>query len=269
MSTLPKECDRFAMLTITRIPAFNDNYIWLLTDPQKGRCFVVDPGDADAVEAACKQYGVVLAGILITHHHHDHTGGIAQLTQSAAVPVYGPKNEKIAGITQTLQEGDRIDVLGISLSILETPGHTAGHISYFGNCHSPVLFCGDTLFAGGCGRLFEGTAEQLHASLNKLSALPGETLVYCAHEYTLANLAFARAVEPANARLKERHRLTVQLRREGRATVPSSIADERATNPFLRTCEQPVQRSVEEHSGKKLQSGTEVFAALRRWKDTF
>ncbi len=259
------------MITVIGLPAFNDNYIWMLVDSKSPYCFVVDPGDGDTVIAACHESRLSLGGILITHHHADHTGGIAKLTMNHSVPVYGPAREKIKGITHPLSEGDRITIFGHSLKIFETPGHTAGHISYFGDWkeQDPVLFCGDTLFAGGCGRLFEGTARQMRQSLTKLAGVPGNTLIYCAHEYTQANLAFAREVEPANNALAERYQKVVELREKNRPTVPSIMADELDTNPFMRSDQPEVKHSAEQYSGEVISSADDTFAAIRRWKDNY
>ncbi|MCL6269838.1 hydroxyacylglutathione hydrolase [Sansalvadorimonas sp. 2012CJ34-2] len=259
------------MISITGLPAFNDNYIWMLVDSKSQSCFVVDPGDGEVVLRACQEQGLTLKGILLTHHHADHTGGVARLTSLDDISVYGPAKESIKGITQKLSEGDIITILGHDLAIFDTPGHTAGHISYFGHWqdHEPVLFCGDTLFAGGCGRLFEGTPAQMRESLTKLSNLPDNTLVYCAHEYTQANLNFARAVEPENTDLQERYQQVLTLREQSRPTVPSRIVDERKTNPFLRADVELVRKAAEIQSGQTLSSADETFAAVRRWKDTF
>ena len=258
------------MLTVTGLPIFNDNYIWLLLDSQRRCCYAVDPGEAAAVESFCRQGDWRLAGILVTHHHADHTGGVVRLSDWAGCQVYGPAAERISGITQPLREGAQVALPGCSLTVMETPGHTAGHISYFGDRQeqAPVLFCGDTLFAGGCGRLFEGSPAQMLASLQRLASLPATTLVYCAHEYTQANLAFARLVEPGNARLVQRQQAVQQLRRQGRPSVPSVLQDELDTNPFLRTTVEAVRRTAGDFASRAMGSNEDVFAVIRRWKDS-
>ncbi|HUH93379.1 MAG TPA: hydroxyacylglutathione hydrolase [Casimicrobiaceae bacterium] len=258
------------MLTIIPIPAFADNYIWLLR--QAGMGVVVDPGDAGPVIAHFDRDGLQLAAILATHHHGDHVGGIPALLARWPAPVFGPAQETIPGRTRALREGEAITVPGIELelSVLDIPGHTAGHIAYVGRSHAPPLvFCGDTLFAAGCGRLFEGTPGQMVASLGKLSALPDETQVYCGHEYTLANLRFAAAVEPANVSIGERHRREKAKRERGLPTLPSTIGEERTTNPFLRTGEPTVRFAAEKHAGRPLDGPVAVFAEIRSWKNAF
>jgi len=264
-------------LTILPIGAFKDNYLWLLC--RGNDAVVVDPGDAAPVEKALADRGFTLRAILLTHHHADHTGGVRALLEARAgqaLPVYGPANEAITGVTTTLKEGDRvaIDALGLSFDVFDIPGHTRGHIAYFakadGSAHRPaLLFCGDTLFAAGCGRLFEGTAAQMHASLNKLAALPPETQVYCAHEYTVANLRFARAVEPHSADLARRVADADATRARGEPTLPSTIALERATNPFLRVDEATVRAAAERHAPGASATALATFTALRQWKDSF
>lgn len=256
------------------VPAFSDNYIWLL--PASGNAgdgeadrhvAIVDPGDAKPVLRALDERGLAPIAILVTHHHFDHTGGLRELRTRLRVPVYGPANSRIPGLDHTLRDGDRITVGGaLELDVIEVPGHTLDHIAYAGN---GLLLCGDTLFAGGCGRLFEGTAEQMYDSLARLAALPDETRVYCAHEYTLANLEFAARVEPENDDLRRRLAETRQLRDDDRVTLPSTLGDERRTNPFLR-CDIPtVAAAAERYSNRHLENPTEVFAAIRSWKDAF
>ena len=258
------------MLTIEPIPAFNDNYIWLLHDGTT--CAVVDPGDAEPVIRVLQQRGLQLTTILVTHHHFDHVGGLSALLTHAQPRVYGPENPAIAGITHPVSAGDALDLLGRTLQVMAVPGHTLDHIAYFSaavDASPPLLFCGDTLFAGGCGRMFEGTAPVMHASLSALAALPADTRVYCAHEYTQANLRFATAAEPDNATLAERSRAVARQRAQNEPTVPSSIAVERATNPFLRCAEPALIASLKRQGKWQGDAPESVFAALRSWKDEF
>lgn len=257
------------MLEVTPIPAFSDNYFWLIHGiGDRTRVAIVDPGDAEPVLAALTRLGLRLEAILITHHHPDHTGGVSELLRSHDVPVFGPEGERIAGVGHRLSEGDTIEIasLEIRFEVLDLPGHTAGHIAYVGH---GAVFCGDTLFVAGCGRLFEGTAAQMTRSLGKLAALPADTQVFCAHEYTLANLRFARAVEPDNADLAAFAREAEGARAAGRPTVPSTIGTERAINPFLRCNLASVRAAAESHYNRRFTDETEVFAAVRRWKDNF
>lgn len=258
------------MLNIIPIPAFKDNYIWALHDSQ--HAVVVDPGDAAPVRAYLAAHQLKLAAILCTHHHNDHVGGICELVEVYNVPVYGPQHEIIPCISHAVGEGDVVDIaqLGIRLDVLDIPGHTRGHIA-FRSTTPGRLFCGDTLFGCGCGRLFEGTAAQLFHSLQRLASLPDDTRVYCAHEYTAANIRFALACEPGNVRLRQRESDTRALRERGLPTLPSSIALEKSTNPFLRCTSPEVIRNLEHQLGYKLPPGDEVaaFAALREWKNHF
>ncbi|MDE2089163.1 MAG: hydroxyacylglutathione hydrolase [Gammaproteobacteria bacterium] len=254
------------MLDALPIPAFTDNYIWLIHGGRDRRVAIVDPGDAEPVLQALDQRAMQPVAILITHHHGDHVGGIRRLLQHYDVPVYGPAQEHIPGLTHALREGDsiKLEPLGARFTVLDVPGHTAGHIAFYGH---DMLFCGDTLFTGGCGKLFEGTPAQMHASLSKIAALPAHTRVYCAHEYTLANLGFAAVVEPGNDALHARIAQTRRQRATGSPTVPSTLEVEKSTNPFLR-CHVPyVIAAAERQAGKALGSASEVFAILRHWKD--
>ncbi len=260
------------MITVHAIPAFTDNYLWLLA--RGSEAVVVDPGDAAPVRAFLDREGLQLTTILITHWHPDHIGGIATLA-GHALPVYGPAAEasRIPGLTQPLADGERLQVLGLEFEVLAVPGHTLGHIAYYSapSAAAPegLLFCGDTLFSAGCGRLFEGSPQQMHDSLSRLAALPPRTPVYCTHEYTLSNLAFAWAVEPYNAALGARIAEVQALRAAGLPSLPSAMAVERASNPFLRTDQAAVHAAAERWAGAPLISTTEVFAALRRWKDSY
>jgi hydroxyacylglutathione hydrolase len=252
------------MLEIVPLRAFKDNYIWTLRDQRSAA--VVDPGEAGPVKEYLAREGLSLAAILATHHHPDHVGGIAELVRAKRVPVFGPKGEPIPELTHPLGEGDTVTIaeLGASFSVLDIPGHTRAHVAYYG---LGSLFCGDTLFACGCGRVFEGTAEQMVASLAKLAALPDATQVYCGHEYTLANIKFARAVEPGNAELAAREARAQKLRDAGLPTLPSTLGEERATNPFLRCVEPAVVESANKYLGARIADPVRVFAAIREWKN--
>jgi len=255
-------------MELIALPAFTDNYIWMLHDGTDA--VVVDPGEAAPVLSALDERQLALSGILVTHHHGDHVGGVDELRARLKGAVYGPKRERIPEPFVAVADGDRVDLLGLRFEVIEVPGHTAGHVAYFhaGRDGAPILFCGDTLFSGGCGRLFEGTAEQMHASLARLASLPGDTRVCCAHEYTLSNLKFARAVEPGNAALVRYNADCESTRAAGRPTLPSTIAVERAINPFLR-CDRPEVTASARTQGARSAEGSEVFAALRRWKNEF
>jgi hydroxyacylglutathione hydrolase len=238
------------------IPAFQDNYIWLYVNTRTKTGIVVDPGDAAPVLSVLDKRAIRLAAIFITHHHQDHTGGVSALAEAAllsypgtALPIYGPAQESIASVTHPLSEGDKVSVPGFpSFTILDIPGHTRGHIAYYG---AGLLFCGDTLFTAGCGRLFEGTPATLFNSLQKINQLPPDTLIYCAHEYTEKNLAFALTVDPHNQALQDRYKQVQEQRAKFQATVPSELGLEQKTNPFLRT------------------DRLDIFTALRAAKDRF
>jgi len=257
--------------TIFPITAFQDNYLWLFHEPESNRAVVVDPGDAEPVEAALEKFNLILDTILLTHHHLDHTGGLEALCRKRQVRVIGPGKQRFPRVTHPVKAGDHFVAAELEFQVLDVPGHTSDHIAYYSNPgeEPPLLFCGDTLFAAGCGRLFEGTAEQMYQSLNKLGGLPDETRVFCAHEYTLDNLAFALAVEPESQQLKQRLKHVVALRNSGKPTVPSTIGEEKQTNPFMRPHMQSVRESVSNWQNSSLDNPVEVFAATRRWKDEF
>lgn len=260
------------MLEVSPIRAFYDNYFWLFREKTSHECGIVDPGDAGPVISYLEANDLELSVILITHHHADHTGGISALRERFDMPVYGPESPNIPEITYPMRDGDIIDVLDTTFRIIEIPGHTLDHIAYHAdglNGQDAILFCGDTLFAGGCGRVFEGTHAMMHQSLKKLADLAGETKVFCAHEYTMANLAFANAVTPESSTLK--HRMEVEQERRNRdiPTVPTSIRIELETNPFLRCSEKEIIEAASAYSGKALNSAEDVFAVIRSWKDNF
>ncbi len=266
------------MLTIIPIPALKDNYIWTLHDQQ--HAVVVDPGDAAPVRAYLDAHQLKLTAILCTHHHNDHTGGVGELVELYNVPVYGPRQETIPRISHALAEGDVVELpqLHIKLNVLDIPGHTRGHIAFLIPGNTGILgnmggaggvFCGDTLFGCGCGRIFEGTAAQLFQSLQKLTRLADDTLVYCGHEYTEANIRFALACEPDNTRLKQRQTEAQALRAAGRPTLPSTIALEKATNPFLRCTEPDIIATALRMTNINQADETSIFTALRGWKDHF
>lgn len=257
------------MIQIDALPAFNDNYIWLLQDTDTRRCAVVDPGDAAPVQAWLEAHPQwQLSDILITHHHFDHVGGVEKLKSATGARVAGPAAEKIPARDLDLNDNDEIVVLGLRFQVMAVPGHTLGHIAYYDG-EQNLLFCGDTLFAGGCGRLFEGTPQQMHQSLSRLAALPTRTKVYCTHEYTLSNLRFAHAVEPDNLRLSERLAEVTRWRAEGRISLPSNIELELATNPFLRTREPSIIAAAKGRENGQSSEPSAIFASLRTWKDSF
>ena len=256
------------MLSLLAVPAFNDNYLWLIHDGVHAA--VVDPGDAAAIFAALDAHRLSLVAILLTHHNADHVGGVPGLLQRCAVPVFGPRNEAITGVTQSLAEGDSATIpeLSLVMSVLDVPGHTSGHIAYVAPSQG-WLFCGDTLFAGGCGRLFEGTPTQMVSSLAKLAALPDSTKVYCAHEYTLANLRFAQEVEPENQALNARIQIEKTRRAANQPTVPSTIGLEKSTNPFLRYREAGIVKRLKAAGRLVGDDPIAAFAALRAWKNDY
>lgn len=263
-------------MNLIALPAFSDNYIWMLHNGVDA--VVIDPGDSAPVLAALDRLQLKLAAILLTHHHDDHIGGVPALLARLQGPVYGPALEVIPDPCTRVRGGDSIQALGLEFRVIDVPGHTSGHIAYFhppkpgatagADTDAPLLFCGDTLFVGGCGRLFEGTPLQMHHSLQTLAALPGDTLVCCAHEYTLSNLKFARAVEPDNAELASHTLRCEQQRVAGQPTVPGRISSELATNPFLR-CNAPAVIATARQHGARSEQPVEVFTALRLWKNDF
>lgn len=257
-------------IRIRPIEAFSDNYIWLIENGTHAA--VVDPGDALPVLDELETSGLSLTAILLTHHHHDHVGGVLELLEAFDAKVYGPAGETLPACDVRLREGDTVDLPSpaLSLRVLDVPGHTAGHIAYTGDVdHEPVLFCGDTLFVGGCGRLFEGTPAQMLDSLEKFAELKSDTKVYCAHEYTLANLRWARAVEPDNTELAQLEQACMAAREREQPTVPSTIGTEKACNPFMRARQASVAQAAQQWSGEQLATPVDVFAAIRQWKNNF
>jgi hydroxyacylglutathione hydrolase len=255
------------MLNVTPIPAFSDNYIWLISNDTKEACIIVDPGDAKPVLEVLQKTTMTLHAILITHHHWDHINGINELLQHYPhTPVYGPAKEKIPHRTHALKEGDivKLESIGIEFRVLDVPGHTAGHIAYYGE---GSLFCGDTLFACGCGRIFNSTAETLYQSLVNISCLPAKTLIYCTHEYTLDNIGFAQWVEPENTALQQRLEDSQKMRAKNKETIPFTLSLELQTNPFLRLSTPTVIQKITDKMQKKIPQAARRFAALRQWKD--
>lgn len=253
-------------LALGALPAFKDNYIWLLSAGD--RAVVVDPGDAAPVKRMLAERRLDLEAVFVTHHHSDHAGGASELASLHGCPVFGPAGETIPAVDRPLRQGDSASLLAlrIDFSVLDIPGHTAGHIAFHGH---GIMFCGDTLFSAGCGRLFEGTAGQMHESLAKLMALPDDTAVCCGHEYTVANLRFAAVVEPDNRAVHEYAAECASRRARGEPTLPSLMGRERLVNPFLRCHEATVREAAERHAGRPLPDPVDVFAEIRRWKDGF
>lgn len=251
-------------IRVSPIEALESNYIWMIHDDH--HAFLVDPGCGRAAKAALTRHGLELCGILITHHHHDHIGGIADLVETSSVPVWGPKDERIPEITILVQDGDQIELPKIQLcfTVIATPGHTRSHIAYV---NDTMIFSGDTLFSLGCGRLFEGTPSQMLNSLDRLAQCNRSALIYCGHEYTESNGHFASQIEPHNEALARRCADVKALRAKGLPTLPVSLADELASNPFLRTREPSVLLAAKQHDQSCGSTATEVFATLRQWKD--
>ena len=259
-------------MKLIALPAFSDNYLWLWQQDQLA--VVVDPGDAAPVLQALAKGGLKLAAILVTHHHADHVGGVRELHLATGAQVFGPAREDVPAPFTPVMQGDTLELLGQTVQVMDVPGHTAGHVAYFvpEAQPNPVLFCGDTLFSGGCGRIFEGTPAQMLASLDRLAALPFTTQVCCAHEYTLSNLRFALAVEPSNTDLQTYVAQCQQLRAEGIPTLPAQLGHELQINPFLRARHPHVRHAVAQHAGLSALEQTDdvaVFAALREWKNDF
>ncbi|MGH1485007.1 MAG: hydroxyacylglutathione hydrolase [Cellvibrionaceae bacterium] len=270
------------MITVSPIPAYTDNYIWLIEN-SLGEAVVVDPGDANPVLATLSEKKLKLVAIIVTHHHWDHVDGIDDLRRFYDVPVYGPDSARIPHVTNTVSEGDTVTLFSSSsssssplqlqslqLEVLSVPGHTYDHIAYRSNIdNQPVIFCGDTLFAAGCGRLFDGTHEQFCHSLQRINQMPANTQIFCTHEYTMANLAFAAAVEPANTAIKKRTKTERTKREQGQSTLPTNLALERETNPFLRYEQPHIAQSINQYWKTESTSPEDLFTGLRRWKDNF
>lgn len=257
------------MLQVSPVRAFSDNYIWLIRAPaDPAVAVVVDPGDDRPVEQALQVQGLRLGAILVTHYHADHVGGVGALAARHGAPVFGPAREQMPCAAQALDDGGKasLEHLGLEFKVMAVPGHTLGHIAYAGH---GALFCGDTLFSAGCGRLFEGTPAQMLDSLDRLAALPDPTRVFCAHEYTLSNLRFAAAVEPDNSHVRDTLAEVQERRERDEITLPSTLGRERLINPFLRSREPAVRIAAERHAGRPLPQAVDVFAAVRRWKDGF
>lgn len=252
---------------VTAISAFTDNYIWAIVYSDTQQCVLVDPGEATPVFDFLQDRGLTIKAILITHHHWDHTGGIEQLLDEFPdAEVYGPATESIPGMTTFLKQGDHVDIpeMKLHFEVLDIPGHTLGHIAYHGHGN---IFCGDTLFTAGCGKIFEGSVEQMHTSLKKLAALPDETLIYCGHEYTQQNLLFAEVVEPANQEISKRAADVERTRQQHKPTVPATIKLEKLSNPFLRTDQLSVRNAAEDYSGEILDTEIKVLKTIREWKN--
>ncbi|MDT8364597.1 MAG: hydroxyacylglutathione hydrolase [Nitrosomonas sp.] len=254
------------MITIHPVRAFKDNYVWIIHNQRFA--VIVDPGDAPPVSLYLRQHKLQPVAIFCTHHHNDHTGGNTALVQEFSIPVYGPAHERVPACEHALIDGETVLIqkLAAEFSVLDVPGHTAGHIAFYGH---NALFCGDTLFSCGCGRIFEGSAQQMYASLQKLVNLPDETEIYCAHEYTLANIEFARMIDPDNTALLEFEKVCRQKLANNLPTLPSSLAIERTINPFLRCDQTSIINRASQHHGQPLEDPVSVFSVLRNWKNSF
>ena len=260
------------MLKIHCIPAFQDNYFWLIQPDTASRdAFIIDPGDSQPVKKVLEEKHLELKAILLTHHHHDHIDGADALRQTFKVPVYGPSSPRMPQVTHMLRDGDQVSLGPVSARVIALAGHTLDHIGYLIESpgSAPRLFSGDTLFAAGCGRLFDGTAPLLFRALQKIAALPDNTLIYAAHEYTLANIAFARHIEPDNIDLVDREQAETEKRNRGEPTLPTKLSLEKRTNPFLRCHLAPVREQAERYAGRKLLDEADVFTSLRQAKDNF
>ncbi len=251
-------------MNLNSIPAFQDNYIWFLTDDE-GKCIIVDPGEAAPVLRAIAENQWRPEAILLTHHHHDHVGGVKELVKNfPELVVYGPQETQDKGTNVVVSEGDKVNILKYEFSVIATPGHTLGHISYF---NFPYLFCGDTMFSGGCGRLFEGTPEQMYQSFQEINSLPADTLICCAHEYTLSNLKFSLSILPEDDDLSGYYRKVKELRAKNQSTLPTSLQTERKINVFLRTQDDDLKALISKETN--LQQPQQIFAWLRAKKDSF
>ncbi len=260
-------------VSVLHTEAFEDNYIWLIVVDSSNASeprpvIIIDPGDAEPVFEKITQENLKPVAVFCTHHHWDHVNGADDLAKRYSIPVYGPASENIPAVTRPLEGGDSVNepATGLAFKVISIPGHTSGHIAFYGH---GMLFCGDTLFSGGCGRLFEGTPKQMLTSLTKLAALPDDTKVFCGHEYTADNLRFAATIEPENDDIKRYAESVNILRQEGKATLPSTISLEKSINPFLRTGTAAIKHAAENHSSTKLADEVAVFAEVRQWKDNY
>lgn len=257
------------MMTLLPLLAFSDNYIWIIKEKDRPQVWAVDPGDAKVVSEYCQNESFTLSGILLTHHHKDHTGGVAELKRQYQCPVYGPEHLKDL-VTHPMHEGDRVTIFSREFIVLETPGHTLDHLCYFSESQPPILLCGDTLFRGGCGRIMEGTAEQMLGAMNKLAELPDDTKVYCTHEYTLANYRFAEHLDPTNQKLTTARKDCEIKRGNNNVTLPSTMGLEKETNPFLRTDFTHIIEKAALQLGEEIATQpSSAFSQVRRAKDTF
>jgi hydroxyacylglutathione hydrolase len=253
---------------IKAVPALKDNYIWLIIHRNSNQCLIIDPGDAKPVIDTIEHLKLNPIAVLLTHHHYDHSQGAMALKTKYNLNVYGSAIEGVASVNHPLFAETTLNFFpeSTAATVLKIPGHTRDHLAYLFEHH---LFCGDTLFTSGCGRIFEGTADQLLNSLKKIMALPDNTLIYCGHEYTIANLKFAKTVDPDNERLLIRIEDTRCLRDNNLPSVPATLLLEKQTNPFLRCDTDAIKTAVENHFGQQLDNELQVFTALRKWKDLF